>query len=115
MANGQGEKAFPPHQRCLISHQPFVRGSVETLYPISELSLEKNCLLWGLQTLIPGSLQARLFTKRHETHLVTAEAPVAPLQGQTVLESAATSGVSKYKNNNSHSNLLSVVILYHMK
>lgn len=69
-------------------------------------------MLWGLQTVIPGSLQARLFTERHEIHLVTAEAPVAPLQGWTVLESAATSGVGKYKTNNSHSNLLSVVILY---
>lgn len=117
MANGQGEKAFlpPPPKKCFISHQPFVRGSVETLYPISELSPENNYLLWGLQTVIPGSLQARLFTERHENHLVTAKAPVAPLQGRTVLESVAASAVSKYKNSNSHSNLLSVVILYCMK
>lgn len=90
------EKMSPPSSPMyFISHQPFVRGYVETLYPISELSLENNCLLWGLQTVIPRSLQARLFKERHENHLVTAEAPVAPLQGWTVLESAATSGVSK--------------------
>lgn len=79
----------------LIPHQPFVRGYVETLYSISELSLENNCLLWGPQTVIPGSLQARLFKERHENHLATAEAPVAPLQGWTVLEAADTSGISK--------------------
>lgn len=78
-----------------LSHQPFVRGYAETLYPISKLSLENNCLLWGLQRVIPGSPQARLFKERHENHLVIAEAPIAPLQGWTVLESAATSGISK--------------------
>lgn len=80
-----------------------------------KLSLENNCLLWGLQTVIPRSLQARLFTERHKNHLVTAEAPVAPLQGWTGLESVATSGVNKYKTNNSNHNLLPVTILYSMK
>lgn len=116
MANGQEEKAsLLPSKMCFISHQPFVRGCFETLYPISELSLENNCLLWGLHAVIPGSLQARLFTEKHENHLVTDEAPVAPLQACTELESAGTSGLSKYKTNNSHSNLISEVILYHMK
>lgn len=82
MANGQGEKSQFSSKKYFISHQPFVRCSVETLYPISELSLENNCLLWGLQAAIPESLQARLFTEKHENHLVTAEVEtVAPLQG----------------------------------
>lgn len=90
------KKSFPLKKMYFISHQTFVRGSVETLHPVSELSLENNCLLWGLQTVIPKSLQARLFTEIHENHLVTTEAPVAPLQGWIVLESVATSEISKH-------------------
>lgn len=95
MVNGQGVEVPHSPPTYFISHQAFFKGYVETLYPISELSLENNCLLWGPQTVIPGSLQARLFKERHENYLVTAEAPVAPLQGWTVPESPATSGISK--------------------
>lgn len=72
MVNGQGEQV-PPSPQCTLFHiNHLSEVMLKPLYPISKLSLENNCLLWGLQTVIPGSLQARLFKERHENHLVTA-------------------------------------------